>query len=91
MSFPGWPAGCGVADRDSITCSKRDGRITHQNSGDIHDQRIQVRRRSMSYEHLRGVVGGTPHTNTGSATTGPARRPHLSLVSDAANVFPLGP
>jgi WhiB family redox-sensing transcriptional regulator len=45
----------------------------------------------MSYEHLRGVVGGTPHTNAGSATTGPAPRPHLSLVSDAANAFPLAP
>ena len=45
----------------------------------------------MSYEHLRGVVGGTPRTNAVSATTGPESRPHLSLVSDAAEVFPPEP
>ncbi|PQM46744.1 Transcriptional regulator WhiB2 [Mycobacterium talmoniae] len=48
----------------------------------------------MSYEHLRGVMGGTPHTNTGSASmgvTGAAARPHLSLVPDAAEVFDPAP
>jgi WhiB family redox-sensing transcriptional regulator len=61
----------------------------HQNSGDIHDQRNKVRRRSMSYEHLRGLMGGTPHTTTGSPMTpmtGLTSRPHLSLVQDAPEV-----
>lgn len=39
----------------------------------------------MSYEHLRGVMGGTPHTTTGSATASATAvlRPHLSLVPEA--------
>jgi WhiB family redox-sensing transcriptional regulator len=45
----------------------------------------------MSYEHLRGVVGGTPHTNTGTARTSAIARPHLSLVPDAPDVFPRVP
>jgi WhiB family transcriptional regulator, redox-sensing transcriptional regulator len=61
----------------------------HQNSGDIHDQRNQVRRRSMSYEHLRGLMGGTPHTTTGSPMIGVNARPHLSLVPDAVEEFEL--
>lgn len=40
----------------------------------------------MSYEHLRGLMGGTPHTTTGSPTTGAAARPHLSLVPEAPEV-----
>lgn len=36
----------------------------------------------MSYEYLRGVVGGIPHTDTGSATMGTGARPLLSLVTD---------
>lgn len=47
----------------------------------------------MSYEHLWGVMGSTPHTNTGSAmmgVTGAAARPHLSLVPDA-DVFEEAP
>jgi WhiB family transcriptional regulator, redox-sensing transcriptional regulator len=40
----------------------------------------------MSYEHLRGVMGSTPHTNIGSV---PAQivRPHLSLVPEEPVVF----
>ena len=34
----------------------------------------------MSYEHLRGLMGGTPHTTTGSPMTSITSRPHLSLV-----------
>ena len=34
----------------------------------------------MSYEHLRGLMGGTPHTTTGSPITGVTVRPRLSLV-----------
>jgi WhiB family redox-sensing transcriptional regulator len=43
----------------------------------------------MSYEHLRGVMGGTPHTTTGSTMLGATARPHLSLVPvpDAVEVF----
>ena len=41
----------------------------------------------MSYEHLRGVMGGTPHTSTGSPMIGVTARPHLSLVPDAVEVF----
>ncbi|BBX48450.1 WhiB family transcriptional regulator [Mycobacterium cookii] len=37
----------------------------------------------MSYEHLRGLVGGTPHTTLGWPTMGETSRPHLSLVPDA--------
>src|ERR1700727_2793499 len=59
----------------------------YQNSGDIHDQRNQVRRRSMSYEHLRGLMGGTPHTTSGLPMTGVTPRPHLSLVPDAVDEF----
>lgn len=46
----------------------------------------------MPYEHLRGVMGGTPHTTTGSAmmgvagVTGVPARPHLSLVPDATDL-----
>ncbi len=40
----------------------------------------------MSYEHLRGLMGSTPHTNTGAATAGAAARPHLSLVPSAPEV-----
>lgn len=40
----------------------------------------------MSYEHLWGVMGGTPHATTGMTTqteAGPAPgRPHLSLVPE---------
>lgn len=49
----------------------------------------------MSYEHLRGVMGGTPHTTTGSATASATAvlRPHLSLVPEAPAPFeePLPP
>lgn len=43
----------------------------------------------MSYEHLRGVMGGIPHTSTGTAkgTNGPVGRPHLSLVPDEPEAF----
>ena len=34
----------------------------------------------MSYEHLRGLMGGTPHTTTGLPMSGVTPRPHLSLV-----------
>jgi len=34
----------------------------------------------MSYEHLRGLMGGTPHTTTGLPANGVIARPHLSLV-----------
>jgi WhiB family transcriptional regulator, redox-sensing transcriptional regulator len=36
----------------------------------------------MSLEHLRGLMGGTPHTTTGSPVTGVTPRAHLSLVAD---------
>ena len=40
----------------------------------------------MSYEHLRGVMGGTPHANAGFTTASEASeviaRPHLSLVPE---------
>ena len=40
----------------------------------------------MSYEHLRGVMGGTPHANAGfttaAETSGAIGRPHLSLVPE---------
>src|SRR3984885_306640 len=37
----------------------------------------------MSYEHLRGLMGGTPpHTTPGLPITGVSLRPHLSLVPD---------
>ena len=37
----------------------------------------------MSYEHLRGLMGGTPHTALGLPMTGVSQRPHLSLVPDS--------
>lgn len=42
----------------------------------------------MSYEHLRGLMGSTPHATAGSTigTTGAASRPHLSLVSEVPAV-----
>ena len=36
----------------------------------------------MSYEHLRGLMGGTPHTTTGLPMTAITSRPHLSLVPE---------
>jgi WhiB family redox-sensing transcriptional regulator len=33
----------------------------------------------MSFEHLRGIAGGTPHSHSGPTV---AARPHLSLVPD---------
>ena len=36
----------------------------------------------MSYEHLRGLMGGTPHTAPGLPMIGVSPRPHLSLVPD---------
>jgi WhiB family transcriptional regulator, redox-sensing transcriptional regulator len=41
----------------------------------------------MSYEHLRGLMGGTPHTTTGSPMIGVTPRPHLSLVPEAVDDF----
>lgn len=44
----------------------------------------------MSYEHLRDVMGGTPHTGTGSAEAwagGGAARGHLSLVPEVSEIF----
>jgi WhiB family transcriptional regulator, redox-sensing transcriptional regulator len=40
----------------------------------------------LSYEYLRGLMGSTPHTTTGSPTMGSKPRPHLSLVPDAPEV-----
>ncbi|MGH3967610.1 MAG: WhiB family transcriptional regulator [Mycobacterium sp.] len=40
----------------------------------------------MSYEHLRGLLGSTPHTTVGSLNMEAAARPHLSLVPDAPEV-----
>jgi WhiB family transcriptional regulator, redox-sensing transcriptional regulator len=40
----------------------------------------------MSYEHLRGVMAGTPHTMFGSAPA-PISRPHLTVVPDAPVAF----
>jgi WhiB family redox-sensing transcriptional regulator len=37
----------------------------------------------MSYEHLRGLMGGTPHTTLGLPSIGVSPRPHLSLVPEA--------
>lgn len=45
----------------------------------------------MSYEHLRGLMGSTPHTTAGSATMGATARPHLSLVPEAPEVFEPAP
>jgi WhiB family transcriptional regulator, redox-sensing transcriptional regulator len=41
----------------------------------------------MSYEHLLGVVGSTPHTNTDS-TLGTTARAHLSVVSGRIDLAP---
>jgi WhiB family redox-sensing transcriptional regulator len=43
----------------------------------------------MSYEHLRGVMGGTPHTTFGSAPMAEplSARPYLSLVTEAPVAF----
>lgn len=51
----------------------------------------------MSYEHLRGVMGSTPHTVAGPATAlpvaapvaplVPVARPHLSLVPEVPAAF----
>jgi WhiB family transcriptional regulator, redox-sensing transcriptional regulator len=41
----------------------------------------------MSYEHLRGLIAGTPHTTLGWPTGGETPRPHLSLVPDAVEEF----
>jgi WhiB family transcriptional regulator, redox-sensing transcriptional regulator len=43
----------------------------------------------MSYEHLRGVVGSTPHTTIGApqAAQVSTARPHLSLVTEAPVAF----
>jgi WhiB family transcriptional regulator, redox-sensing transcriptional regulator len=59
----------------------------YYSSGDIHDQRKEVRRRSMSFEHLRGLMGGTPHTTTGSPMSEVISRPRLSLVPDTVEDF----
>jgi WhiB family transcriptional regulator, redox-sensing transcriptional regulator len=40
----------------------------------------------MSYEHLRGVVGSTPHMTLGAAPVA-ITRPHLSLVPEAPAPF----
>ena len=40
----------------------------------------------MSYQHLIGAIGTTPHTNIGPAVGGSSdfgARPHLSLVPEA--------
>jgi WhiB family transcriptional regulator, redox-sensing transcriptional regulator len=37
----------------------------------------------MSYEHLRGLMAGTPHTTAGLPMTVENPRPHLILVPDA--------
>ena len=46
----------------------------------------------MSYEHLRGLMGSTPHANTGSMMEVTATaRPRLSLVPDVVEVVDSGP
>jgi WhiB family transcriptional regulator, redox-sensing transcriptional regulator len=40
----------------------------------------------MSYEHLRGLMGSTPHITTGSAQTASART-HLSLVQEVPPAY----
>jgi WhiB family transcriptional regulator, redox-sensing transcriptional regulator len=40
----------------------------------------------MSYEHLRGVMTGTPHSTIGAMPAAPVR-PHLTVVPDAPVVF----
>ncbi len=44
----------------------------------------------MSYEHLRGVMGSTPHTTSGAAQAAIAR-PFLSLVPEALGAFEAEP
>ena len=41
----------------------------------------------MSYEHLRGLMGGTPHTTTGSPMSEVISRPRLSLVPETVEDF----
>ena len=41
----------------------------------------------MSYEHLWGLMGGTPHTTTGPSMIEVTRRPRLSLVPDTVEDF----
>ena len=47
----------------------------------------------MSYEHLRGVMGGPPHTTIGAASAAQAltARPYLSLVTEAPVAFEPAP
>ena len=47
----------------------------------------------MSYEHLRGVMGGPPHTTIGAASAAQAltARPYLSLVTEAPVAFEAAP
>ena len=47
----------------------------------------------MSYEHLRGVMGSTPHTTIGPAQTAQALsvRTHLSLVTEAPVAYEPAP
>lgn len=40
----------------------------------------------MSYEHLRGVMAGKPHTTIGSSAA-PNSRPHLTVVAEAPVTF----
>lgn len=40
----------------------------------------------MSYEHLRGVMAGKPHTTIGSPATKNAR-PHLTVVAEVPATF----
>lgn len=51
----------------------------------------------MSYEHLRGIAGGTPYGDSGptimraAAERGAVSRPHLSLVPDEPDPFESAP
>lgn len=45
----------------------------------------------MSYEHLLGVIGSTPHTTIDSATMGTTARPRLSLVADELGPIDVSP
>lgn len=40
----------------------------------------------MSYEHLRGVMAGKPHTTMGSPAI-PNARPHLTVVPEVPDAF----
>ncbi len=42
----------------------------------------------MSYEHLLGSLGSTPHTSLDSAVEGMTGRPHLSLVPENFDTAP---